>query len=147
MKNVRKCFDICRHLLQFPFLFFPLIAIFQHSTFPFDFVSDVPPKMFRKSFRLFNDLLRFSPPRLFFSLLFAWLDFRLGFNMSTLRLSYYFDVCHELLLFFCARLRINLSITKTIGKRSKSTDWPYLETHRISVNVSIFFDSLGLQHI
>lgn len=75
--------------------------------------------------------LRFSSIYLFsaISFLFAWLDFldRGGFNMSTLRLSYYFDGWHELSSALLPSFGWKLNAERQWMERSMPTDWPYLK--------------------
>lgn len=106
--NVRKYFDICRHS-PVSFSVFFCIPSLTRISFNFSvwlhFFSVTPPTKIIHIF-LFGIVyfFNFCSPRSFLFifvdfLLFAWLDLGWGFNLSTLRLSYYFDGCYELYAF------------------------------------------------
>lgn len=81
--------------------------------------------------------LRFSSIYLFsaISFLFAWLDFldRGGFNMSTLRLSYYFDGWHELSSALLPSFGWKLNAEKTMNGKVDANRLTISQAHRHSI--------------
>lgn len=106
-----------------------------------------------KAFRLFNHFsapisflsifvfvcMSFSCVRwTFFVLLYAWVGIARGFNMSTLRLSYYFDGCHELLIFFFFSLFVSEIIWQRQWKIWYRQIDHIFETQRAELRLSAF---------
>lgn len=63
----------------------------------------------------------------FFFICLTWLLRSGGFNMSTLRLSYYFDGWHELSSALLPSFGWKLNAERQWMERSMPTDWPYLK--------------------